>query len=169
MIIVMYDAEVKLKLIMGLGNAGARYAHTYHNAGHLFADFAGERFKMHSATCNVLKNDGFMNEAGAFVKKALKKRGAKPEELLIAHDDSDIALGEYTYSFGRGSAGHKGVASVIAAIGTKNFLRLRIGIRPRALIRRKAELFVLKPISAAHQKTLEDVFVRAAKKLATHC
>ena len=163
MIIVMKHAEVKF--IIGLGNAKRRYGRTYHNVGHLFADFVREKFM-------VLKNSGFMNEAGGFAAKTLKKSGAKPAELLVAHDDSDLLLGTYKLQFGRGAAGHKGVSSIIASLHTKNFWRLRIGIRvnPRrdqreSAYRLKAEEFVLKPVSAAHKKILEEVFARAAEEL----
>jgi len=91
-----------------------------------------------------------MNQSGRFVKNTLKALKYKPEELLIVHDDSDIELGKYKISFGRGAAGHKGVQSIIDelkafakggsppkadaplehATGGKNFWRIRIGIRP---------------------------------------
>lgn len=104
------------------------------------------------------------------MKKALKKHGAKPEEVLIVHDDSDIALGNFKLSFGRGSAGHKGVESIINALGTKNFWRLRLGIRPQErggleAARKKAEEFVLRKISAKDRKTLGEVFEKTAARL----
>ena len=111
-----------------------------------------------------------MNESGGFVKKMLKKKGVKPEALLVIHDDSDLNLGSFKFSFGRGSAGHKGAESVIRTLGTKDFWRLRIGIRPIGPIspigligliarrRKKAGEFVLRKISAKDKKTLESVF-----------
>lgn len=111
-----------------------------------------------------------MNESGKFVAKAIKKNNAEPEELLIVHDDSDLVLGTYKLQFGRGAAGHHGVESVQAALKTKNFWRLRIGIRPKADLpavasRAKAGKFVLKKISIADKKILEEVFERTVKKL----
>lgn len=100
-----------------------------------------------------------MNESGQFVKKALKKSGAKPEELLIVHDDSDITLGNYKLSLNRSAAGHHGVENIIKALGTKAFWRLRIGIRPlEEKIRQKSEKFVLKKISTLDKKILEETF-----------
>lgn len=100
-----------------------------------------------------------MNDSGRFAMKELKKSGAKPEVLLIVHDDSDLALGAYKLQFGRGAAGHHGVENVQTVLKTKNFWRLRIGIRPAVeRARQKAERFVLKKISAADKKTLEQTF-----------
>src|SRR3989344_5947031 len=120
---------MKVKLIIGLGNPGKEYVKTYHNAGFLFVNFIKEI----DINIKALKTDTYINQSGQFVKKALKALKYKPEELLIAHDDSDIELGKYKISFGRSSAGHKGVESIIKELKTKNFWRLRIGIRETSL------------------------------------
>jgi len=164
----------KIKLVIGLGNPDKSYENTYHNAGFLFIEYLKEK---KPAISNfqflISKSNAFMNASGGFVKKALKKNGLKPEALLLAHDDSDLNLGNFKFSFGRGSAGHKGVESVVKAIGSKNFWRLRIGIRPISPIgpikrtkadlpaearRAKAGAFVLKRISAKDKGVLEKVF-----------
>ena len=69
-----------------------------------------------------------MNSSGAAVRKAVKRKEIDSKNLLIIHDDLDIDLGEYKLQKGRGAAGHNGVQSVIDALGTKEFWRLRIGI-----------------------------------------
>ena len=188
-----------IKLIIGLGNPGRKYENTYHNAGFLFVDYLqngkwqmanGPLRRSDSEASKWLKSNVYMNESGGFVKKALKQHGAKPEELLVAHDDSDIELGKFKLSFGRGSAGHKGVESTIKVLGTKNFWRLRIGIRPTADKRGpsarinadgisgnrrknprksawlKAEKFVLKKIALRDKKILEETFEKIAVLLA---
>jgi len=186
--------QAKIKLIIGLGNPDKQYENTYHNVGHLFID------QLENYTLNpipyTLKSDVYMNESGKFVSKMAKKSGIKPENLLIAHDDSDILLGNYKISFDRSSAGHKGIESIIKSLGTQKFWRLRIGIRPlnadpadfrrttqtifkksakSASVREvrfrprsprlKAGEFVLKKISSANKKILEDVFRKAASEL----
>ncbi|MEK7114725.1 MAG: aminoacyl-tRNA hydrolase, partial [Patescibacteria group bacterium] len=118
--------EVKPRLIIGLGNPGKEYEKTYHNAGFLFVDYLINS-QLPITNYKLLKTDVYMNQSGNFVKKTLKKYKIKPEEILIVHDDSDIELGKYKISFGRGSAGHNGVQSIIDALKTKNFWRLRIG------------------------------------------
>jgi len=158
----------KIKVMIGLGNPDSKYQRTYHNAGYLFIDYLVSRDL--AKPDKLLKSDFFMNESGASVKKIMKKHGLKPEELLVAHDDSDIEIGRYKISFGRGSAGHKGVESIIKNLKTKKFWRLRIGARPMADLpaeftsrRRKAGEFVLKKISTEDKKTLEKVFGQISK------
>ncbi len=167
---------MKIKLIIGLGNPDSQYASTYHNAGILAINYLiGSQPS--GFDCRLLKSDVYMNQSGNFVRQALKKYSAKggsasrrrrgsplaaggkikPEEILIVHDDSDIELGKYKFSFGRGSAGHKGVESVIKTLKTKNFWRLRIGIRPKAS-KIKAEKFVLKKITKKDLAILNEAF-----------
>ncbi|MEK7495865.1 MAG: aminoacyl-tRNA hydrolase [Patescibacteria group bacterium] len=155
--------EVKPRLIIGLGNPGKEYEKTYHNAGFLFVDYLINS-QLPITNYKLLKTDVYMNQSGNFVKKTLKKYKIKPEEILIVHDDSDIELGKYKISFGRGSAGHNGVQSIIDALKTKNFWRLRIGIgrrltrTSRELTRKKARDFVLKKINKKDLKILEKLF-----------
>ncbi len=152
-----------IKLIIGLGNPGKEYEKTCHNAGFLFIDYLNDKQPIKIKT---LKSNVFMNESGIFIAKILKKTGLKPEEILIVHDDSDIELGKYKISFGRGSAGHNGAESVIKSLKTKNFWRLRIGVRPpEKESRKKAGDFVLKKISWGNSAILEKVFEEAAQKI----
>jgi len=157
-------------LIIGLGNPGKKYEKTYHNAGFLFIDYLTG--KNPADDLILLKPTTFMNESGKSVKEALKRFSVKPEEILVVHDDSDIELGKYKISFGRNSAGHRGVESIIKSIGTKNFRRLRIGIgkisnikkdppgilRKQKLKRMKAGELVLKKINKKDWGILEKVF-----------
>ncbi|OGY62920.1 MAG: hypothetical protein A2745_02625 [Candidatus Harrisonbacteria bacterium RIFCSPHIGHO2_01_FULL_44_13] len=148
--------NLKLKLIIGLGNPDPKYQNTYHNVGHLFIDYLTKSSQLKTKN---LKTDVYMNESGRFVARTLKKHNANPKELLIVHDDSDLGLGTYKLQFGRGAAGHHGIENVIKVLKTKNFWRLRIGIRPpQEKTRQRAEKFVLKKISTADKKSLEGVF-----------
>lgn len=107
-----------------------------------------------------------MNESGSFVLKALKKSDVKHAELLIIQDDSDIEIGKYKFSFGRGSAGHKGIESIIKSLKTKNFWRLRIGIaKPAAAKKIKAEELVLKKINKTNKEILNAVFEKIKNEL----
>ncbi len=147
--------EIKPRLIIGLGNPGKKYEKTYHNVGFLAIDCL-DKCHASSTECRSLKSDIYMNQSGLFVAKVLKKSNAKPKEILIVHDDSDIELGKYKLSFGRSSAGHKGVESVIQSLGTKNFWRLRIGIRKTT--RKKAGEFVLKKINKKDLEIFKQLF-----------
>jgi len=159
----------KYKLIVGLGNPGDEYANTYHNAGLLFLSCLapGTRFKrvldfayLKNGDLILVKPLTFMNESGGPVLQALKYFKLTPDKLLVAHDDSDIGIGNYKISLGRGSAGHNGVESIIKSLGNKDFGRLRLGIRgPEKNGKRlRAQEFVLKQISKKDKLLLEGLF-----------
>lgn len=152
------------KAILGLGNTGPKYKNTYHNVGHQMVDFLMEK-KLLPEKIIIAKNEGFMNESGTSALKILKKSGGKPENLLIIQDDSDIVLGKYKLSLNRSSAGHKGIQDIINKIGSKNFWRLRIGIRPKEE-QGKALDFVLKRIKKENKEILEKVFREASPIIA---
>jgi len=158
-----------IRLVAGIGNPGETHARTYHNVGILFLEYllAHAAFRdqdttslfrlsirgtLYAATSSV-----FMNQSGGAISSLVRRCEISLEALLLAHDDSDIALGEYSLAFARGSAGHNGVVSVITALNTNAFWRLRIGVRDHHETR-KAEDFVLRPVSASHMKILEGVF-----------
>lgn len=168
---------MEIKLLIGLGNPGDEYQNTFHNVGHLFIDYlkTDPKLRMHA---NLRKPDVYMNESGKYVKAALKKYKLRPREILIVHDDADIPLGSFKMSFGRGSAGHQGIESIIKTLKTKSFYRLRIGVRPSpraglpAETRRsspsppvggfgrvKAGELVQKKIGAKERKVLENLFL----------
>lgn len=108
--------------IVGLGNPGKEYELTRHNTGRLaLADFARDH--------KVIFPDTFMNKSGKAVKPLIKSKKAA-EKLIVVHDDLDLPLGRFKIVFGRDSAGHKGVESVIRAIKTKDFIRIRVGTSP---------------------------------------
>ena len=166
-----------IKLIVGLGNPGEEYESTYHNAGFLAIDYLEEKliaekkadrrrppkniwireslFRYRVAgPYTLIKPLTFMNQSGEAVKKALRYFRSTSEEMLVIHDDFDIPLGEAKQVFDRGSAGHQGVESIIRALRTKAFWRLRLGVRKKP---GKAGLFALARISASDKKILYSV------------
>ncbi len=157
----------KIRMIAGLGNPGADYRATFHNVGFLaldyFSDGTPETEWREGKNFSYLKMNGtifvkpavFMNESGETIRQALRYFKMKAENLLVIHDDSDIELGRWKIGFGRGAAGHRGVASIISRLKTKNFWRARIGVRNR---RGKAGDFILKKITPAEEKNLTPVF-----------
>lgn len=179
----------KYKLLIGLGNPGEDYKNTYHNAGLLFLDrlTAKSKFKAcknfeyaEIGDVVVIRPLTFMNESGKAVKSALKYFSAKggsaaggkikTKNLLVVHDDSDIEFGKHKLSLSRGSAGHKGIESIIRTLGSKEFARLRIGIRPKAnppslnlhagkakIQRTRAGEFVLKKMRESDLKVIYDL------------
>lgn len=176
----------KTLLVMGLGNPGEEYELTYHNAGLIaLAELKEllERQKGHAAPKSVRnfaywkygnvilfaahpEASLYMNNSGLAAKEALSYFKLAPESLVVLHDDSDLALGNLKFEKGRGAAGHHGVESIIKEVGSAEFWRARIGIRPETPERRpKAGEFVLKRISKKDMETLGGVFQELAVKV----
>ncbi|MFA6136435.1 MAG: aminoacyl-tRNA hydrolase [Candidatus Paceibacterota bacterium] len=171
-------ANIKLRAIIGLGNPSEEYQNTYHNTGKELINFfvdsqkfekpSGKHFEfIRSANDLILiKSLLYMNESGKAVLEAIKYFKLKPKELAIAHDDSDVTIGNYKISFDQSSGGHKGIQSIIDAIGTQKFWRIKIGIRPQnEKVRQKAEKFVLKKISKKDKIILNEVFKKIENDL----
>lgn len=158
------ENSAKIRIVVGLGNEGEEYERTYHNVGSYVSDHLRNNEVLPRP--RFFKLTGFMNNIGVPVRNFAAKNKALPIEMLIIHDETDLSVGEYKLSFGGGSAGHKGVQSIIDNLGTPDFWRLRIGVRdPREQVRRKAEEFVLHGWSAAEESTFTAVGERARKEL----
>ncbi len=134
-----------LRLLVGLGNPGSKYAATRHNAGYWFADavasrfaatfhpnsrFFGElaEFSLSGQPVRVLKPTTYMNESGRSVAAVVQFFRLSVEDLLIAHDEIDLPPGVVRLKRGGGHGGHNGLRDVIPALGSPDFTRLRIGV-----------------------------------------
>jgi len=135
--------------IVGLGNPGKEYDNTRHNVGFAVLQDFTERAHFSSWFVSqkkggsisegvidgkevaVLLPDTFMNESGKSVHKFVQS--GQSAQLVVVHDDIDIPLGELKVSFGRGDGGHNGIKSIIASLGTKDFVRVRVGIGKKGL------------------------------------
>ncbi|MDP2664987.1 MAG: aminoacyl-tRNA hydrolase [bacterium] len=151
-----------MQLIVGLGNPGEKYEKTRHNAGFMVLD---ELEKKELPQARLLKPDTFMNDSGSAVLRATKNYKLKTTNLIVVHDDIDIPLGNIKVSKGSGSAGHKGVESIIQALGTKDFTRIRIGILPPEGKPADVENFVLKPFKKEELPLLEASITSAVTTL----
>ena len=158
----------KIKLIVGLGNPGKEYELTRHNVGFLFIEELENYLKSKNlkSKIKIAKSEKFMNQSGPAVLALAKQFKIKPENILIVHDDIDILWGDFKFSFGRSSAGHKGVESVIKSLKTKNFWRLRIGIQPSLKKHIKADKIILKEFTPTEIKTLNLTMKKAICQLA---
>jgi PTH1 family peptidyl-tRNA hydrolase len=131
-------------IIVGLGNPGAKYAGTRHNAGFIILDAIAAKFRAKdtgrahgAATARariagseslLVKPQGYMNRSGGPVMDIMTAEGATPQDLIIVHDDLDLPLGRVRIKKSGGDGGHNGVASVITAIGTDSFIRVKFGV-----------------------------------------
>jgi PTH1 family peptidyl-tRNA hydrolase len=148
-------------LVVGLGNPGARYRDTRHNLGRraveLIADELGASWRSRwngrvselrdsDERLALLVPETFMNESGRSVAPALRFYKLPPERLVVVHDELDLELGDVRAKQGGGLAGHNGLRSLAEALGTQDFLRVRIGIgRPERGDRRPVADWVLQP------------------------
>ena len=141
----MAALTVEIKAIVGLGNPGPKYSQTRHNAGFWFVEelaraqaigfsaekkFHGETAKLEVAGNNVwlLKPGTFMNASGLSVKSLLSFYRIEPQNILVVHDEIDLPAGEIKIKSGGGHGGHNGLRDIINQLGSKDFLRLRVGV-----------------------------------------
>lgn len=173
--------KIKTVFIVGLGNPGEQYANTPHSAGfmvidefakrHEFPDFKMEpdgvmvsQKEINGTTVVLAKPQMFMNNSGKAVAKlfAFKKmrRAKSYPSLWVINDDLDIPLGKIKIAKNRGSAGHKGVQSIIDQLKTKNFARLRVGIQTPVVANKliPSDKYVLKKITPREQPTFNAAF-----------
>lgn len=115
-------------IVVGLGNPGEEYENTRHNAGKLAVQYLEKR---EIEGVEFAYTNSFMNLSGPAVAKALADR--QPEKLVVIYDDLDLPLGKMKISHNRSSGGHKGVESIIKALKSEEFIRIRIGISPTTL------------------------------------
>ena len=197
-------------LLVGLGNPGKKYQNTRHNVGFRIVDnFAKEnnfpefrlskKFKalisedtLHNKKILLAKPQTFMNDSGKSVRAIFNFQFSifnefsilqfSNKNLIIIHDDIDLPLGKIKITKNRGSAGHKGVQSIINELGTKNFLRFRIGIKPPkqslALFRDatgqakqtdatvyRSEDFVLRKFTKEEEKILKEIIKKTCQAI----
>jgi peptidyl-tRNA hydrolase, PTH1 family len=172
--------------IIGLGNPGEKYEKTRHNAGfmvldefakkHNFPPFEFDKMVNSLASKGSLsgeqtilaKPQTMMNNSGSAIKKLLDihpSTSLGTSNLIIVHDDIDLPLGTMRVSRDSGSAGHRGVESIIQHIGTKDFTRIRIGILPDRGKPQDVEAFVLKPFEKKELPVFSDAMEKAVDAL----
>ena len=133
-----------MKLIAGLGNPGAEYAKTKHNAGFLLVDALAEKLgadawrerydalvldaRMGGEKVLLVKPLTYMNESGRAIGPLLDWYKLGPEDLIVAHDDMDLPVGTIRIRKKGSAGGHNGIKSILAHVGDEHFVRVRIGI-----------------------------------------
>ncbi|HXZ39986.1 MAG TPA: aminoacyl-tRNA hydrolase [Terriglobales bacterium] len=168
-----------MKLIVGLGNPGIEYQFTPHNVGFLAIDRIAEQcgVEVRNRQCRALtgratigsepvllaKPETFMNLSGLSVRELVAEHGAGAEsDLIVLQDELDFPLGTVRLHRNRSSAGHNGIESLIGALGTQNFLRIRMGVAPE----RKVEdgmSYLLSPLRKAELKVVDGMLDAAAE------
>ncbi len=143
--LVTYGRMHTMFLIVGLGNPGEEYARTKHNAGWIVlegvvgdakwntsknahADFVPGQIGNEAVVYS--KPMTFMNESGSAVSFFAKKENVVANQIIVLHDELDLAMGTVRISFDRGAGGHNGITSIQDSLGTSAFIRIRIGVSP---------------------------------------
>ena len=162
-----------MKLIVGLGNPGDEYRLTPHNLGFLAIDrIAGNwGVEVRNRQCRALtgravigdepvllaKPETYMNLSGLSVGELLAKNELKPEsDLIVIQDELDFPLGTLRIHRQRSSAGHNGIESIIGALGTQDFLRIRIGVAPEHKVS-DGQGYLLSPLRKKELEVVDGV------------
>lgn len=164
-----------LRLIVGLGNPGAEYSETRHNAGFWFCERLARELsvklnhegRFHGIAGNsrgegvwILLPQTFMNRSGLAVRALAQFYKIQAQEILVVHDELDIPPGQLRLKFGGGSGGHNGLKDISAHMGTPDYWRLRIGVGHPG-DRNEVVNFVLKPPRREEQEAIDAALERA--------
>ena len=169
-----------MKLIVGLGNPGRKYAATRHNAGYWWVTEVAARHRAalvpapryHGRTGKIaapheiwlLLPETYMNESGRAVAALVNFYKITSEEMLVVHDELDLPPGTARLKKGGGTGGHNGLNDIAARLGTKDFWRLRLGIghpRDSATPQQDAADYVLHPPGAEDRAAIEQAMTRS--------
>lgn len=178
-------------IIVGLGNPGEEYENTRHNTGRIAVDTLAKKIganedwkedkkiksevaksKLGKNTVFLVKPNTFMNKSGDAVKSLIKNK-KQAETLVVVHDDLDLPFGKIKISFNKSAGGHRGVQSIIKAVKTEAFIRMRIGISPvtpsgkmkKPSGEKAVEELILGKFKPNEQDGLKKIMKRAAEGL----
>ena len=169
-----------MRVIVGLGNPGFEYAATRHNVGQRVVAQAASEWsiplhpngftqqgtgRVHGHPVALALPLTFMNVSGAAVEECMTAHDVQARDVIVVHDDLDLPIGCLRIRPGGGTGGHKGLRSIVMALGTETFARLKIGIGRPAPDVDPAD-FVLAPLTPAELEDLQPVMTRAVEGLA---
>ena len=168
-----------MKVIVGLGNPGIEYQFTPHNLGFLTIDRLANDggIEVRNRNCRALtarvvleeqqvllaKPETYMNLSGMAVRELVEKYEADPaKDLIVIYDELDLPLGKIRVRQRGGSAGHNGMESIIGALGSQEFLRIRLGIGPEKKVSDGAK-YVLAPFRKSQLKLVDEILETASE------
>jgi len=175
--------------VVGLGNPGEEYEQTRHNTGRIalarFLDAISAdepklnkkylalstEGKLKKEKILVLFPETYMNKSGGSIKNLITSK-KKAEQLIVVHDDLDLGLGKIKITFNRGSGGHRGVESIIRAIKTEGFIRVRVGISastPSGKVKKPKDVdtFIIGKFSPKELEVMKKVSKKVSEALLT--
>lgn len=171
-----------LWLVVGLGNPGPDYTSTRHNIGQMVVEMLADQNKVrwttHKSRTDVAafkigvgtdmssvilaKSKSYMNESGGPIKALATFYKVDPTNIIVIHDELDIAFSTIRVKYAGGDNGHNGLKSLTSSFATANYYRVRMGIG-RPLGQGDAADFVLKPFASAEKKALPDFLIRGTE------
>ena len=182
-----------IKLIIGIGNPDEQYKETRHNVGFMLVDYIAKKndcddfefnkkldalvakCKLEKGSVILAKPQTYVNKTGVSAAQLKNFYKVKPEQILVIQDDLDVPFGNTKLSFEKNSGGHRGVESVMKALKTKKFYRLRIGLAKSALQKARQQTdkrrdefvmkFVLSKFSPSEQDEIKKIFKEGYEKL----
>ncbi len=171
-----------MKILIGLGNPGAQYEHTRHNLGFRVIDEASLTWDValkKDASCRAMvgrcdrfgeplllvKPHTFINESGVAVRRLAQQQAVRPENLMVLLDDVSFPLGTFRIRKQGGGGGHNGLVSIIDALGTDAFPRMRLGIATGPVASKDLTDFVLGEFSPPEEEAVVDVLIEAVAAL----
>lgn len=171
-----------MKLLVGLGNPGEKYAKNRHNVGFMFLDMlAGEanwreekkfhgmvaEVEIEGEKCVLLKPSTFMNDSGKAVEALANFYKINVSDIYVIHDDLDMVFGEWKVQQGKGPKVHNGLISIEQSLGAADFWRGRIGVDGRdSEYRMEGHAYVLQDFTSGEMKSLEEsTFSEAIKEI----
>ncbi|MBI3894845.1 MAG: aminoacyl-tRNA hydrolase [Acidobacteria bacterium] len=168
----------RVKLVVGLGNPGPEYEFSPHNMGFGVVERLAERNgvrlsqkRAHSRCGRFLQGEEeiwliqpqtFMNRSGLAVKEWLTREGCEPQDLIIIADDLDLPWGSLRIRQKGGSAGHHGLESIVGAMGTQQFTRVRIGVSPDRELQDPVD-YLLAPLGRSRRSEAKAIWEQAAE------
>lgn len=172
------------KAVVGLGNPGGRYAATRHNVGFMVVDrlcrargaelvsgrhgAAWAEVRLAGFPVVLVEPQTYMNRSGIAVAGFVRELGLEPADVLVVHDELDLPLARTKLKRGGGTAGHRGLESIVEHLGTRDFPRLRVGIgRPPG--HEEVVDFVLEPFTAEERSALDGALEAAAAGVEAWC
>lgn len=160
-----------MKLVVGLGNPGAKYENTRHNIGFMFLDYLAEQYSAKFTRKNnyelaeiningekvfLLKPQTFMNLSGEAVKQVLSFYKLTNDDLIVIYDDLDMEFGKLRAKYNSSAGGHNGIKNIIAHLHTQEFMRIKFGISNEH--KRDVKSFVLSNFSKQEMSELNQMF-----------
>lgn len=184
----------KLKLIIGIGNPDKQYQNTRHNVGFIFLNYLAKKLgvndfefdkksnsfvsktKLEKTNLILAKPQTYVNKSGESALKLSRLYKIKPMNTVIVQDDLDIPFGNTKISFDKNSGGHKGIESIMKALKTKKFYRLRIGLGAKSLQKARQQSdkkrdefvknYVLSKFTASESDKIKEIFKEGYEKIA---